>query len=67
MRVMCIESIENIEFGQIYNVVKVYSVPRGDFYQLAEDQVMGYISDLFIPLSDIDETTFDRNYKTELV
>ncbi len=52
--------------GACYTVIEF----TGYGYHLAEvscDKNYGYDMKRFVPLSEIDETTFERNYKKELV
>ena len=78
MRVICIdktprptstdrEALQALEIGAEYTVVN-NPHPRG--YELLEVKTKcrsGFFMDRFIPLSEIDETTFERNFKKELV
>lgn len=57
--------------GEDYTVVSFGKCACGcrvDVYELAEcGEGYGYDATHFIPLSSIDETEMERNYKTELV
>lgn len=73
MKVICISNsgVEKlIQCGVRYTVY----FENEKFYRLEEakinpstDQVMGFRKSRFIPISEIDETTFERNYNKELV
>jgi len=77
MKVLCIsdeiktdfDKLPPLSVGEIYNVVKETKHQIWEFYMFSELNVNGYncwyCKDNFIPLSSIDETEFERNYKTE--
>lgn len=58
-----------IKEGEVYTVCGTYISNIGrPSYRLDEDPMKlrgGYDADRFIPLSTIDETTFERNYNTQ--
>lgn len=72
MRVLCINNgkghmqeayLPDVIIGEEYNVVKILDVGEVDYYILEEQpDHIAYIYWLFIPLSDIDEMEFERNY-----
>lgn len=79
MKVVCIDdtagSLINpcgftIKEGEIYTVYRTFigMITGKPCYALNEDDYKGgYLCTRFIPVSDIDETEFERNYKTEKV
>ena len=79
MKVICIQTdTKTVKGPQVptnsVKEVEVYTVIGGErfnnkqYYRLAEmDYWTVYLSDLFVPLSQIDETEFERNYNKELV
>lgn len=61
-----IAAAAKLTVGEIYTVI----FEQDDHYELEEFPHLGHImwrKRCFSPLSDIDETTFERNYKKELV
>jgi len=82
MRVLCIEDgiIPNYTGGRSLNSVE--PVKEGEIYEVAGTVISDYGDHLsyalkgftitkrierFVPISEIDETTFERNFKKELV
>lgn len=71
MRVICIEvpakahNNAGIVEGQILEVVETLYDHDGAWYHFTIDHEYGYKAKYFIPLSSIDETEFERNYKKE--
>jgi len=81
MRVICIdaspikgftdESYEPLVEGKEYLVEAVFKgvISRIEYYGIAgypwEYGVIGHHAKRFAPISDIDETTFERNYQTQ--
>lgn len=77
MKVICIIEPRNkvsertglpfvIRVGSIYTVIEVLDYD-GIGYRLEEDKIHTYKATYFSPLSSINETEFERNYKKELV
>ena len=81
MRVMCINNkpingynltnneLHKIKEGKCYTVTKFTMTPNGygKYDLLGVDHDNGFSTLRFIPLSDIDETEFIRNYNLEKV
>lgn len=81
MRVICIDDKERpgeypdadftIKEGETYNVCRAVTSENGIFcYSLLEDPYRAmycYAADRFIPVSDIDEKEFERNYNFQTV
>lgn len=77
MRVICIDDrqlfgppqVGNwvIKMGCIYDVVQVVESRWGIYYELSIDLGVGYPCENFSPLSDIDETEFERSYNKQTV
>lgn len=75
MRVICIDDVDEwigegirpkpsiLKYGEIYNVIDEVMESYGLAYELSEDIGFLYEAASFIPISEIDETTFERNYK----
>lgn len=72
MKVICVDDdIENVRrcrksivvVGRVYTVIDECKDEEGDWYELAEDKGYEYQKQAFIPLSNISETEFQRNYK----
>lgn len=70
MRVICVNDKglgpvgPRLVYGSIYSI----SETRRDLYGLKETGMdVFYLKSRFIPLSSIDETEMERNYKTEKV
>lgn len=73
MRVICIDNVFNgkklqVEVGETYTASQCSFYPNN--YDIAElptfnGHSVSYRKNLFIPLSDISETEFERNYKSE--
>ena len=71
MRVICIDDKTRaghctLKYGETYTVESQDGCGSGCCYGIAETK-QAHMKDRFIPLSEIDETTFERNYKKELV
>ncbi len=61
-------SNSEIFVGEEYNVVDVNERNGDTFYRLSEKEYrMNYKAEWFMPLSEIDETEFERNFNKELV
>lgn len=77
MKVICIESkwtpassniVDFPVYGNVYNVVQEgFDFINQPCYELAEFPRKWVLKSCFIPLSDIDETEFIREYNTEKV
>lgn len=81
MKVICInetgfvdKEVDPIKEGEIYTVIAHKTYDNKRYYQLSELAINSknhypqwYASFRFIPLSSIDETEFEREYKKELV
>lgn len=76
MRVICInvppnaENNAGIKVGRNYTVIEVLADnEKSDvfWYHLTVDNEFAYNTKYFIPLSPINETEFERDYKKELV
>lgn len=55
----------SIKEGMIYTVTETKRFIDGYYYLLEEAPMAWYGVELFAPLSEIDETTFERNYNTQ--
>ncbi len=54
--------------GEYYTVIDTVNAYGNYYYEIQEFPTTArYRVDLFAPTSEIDETTFERNYKKELV
>lgn len=54
--------------GNVYTVIDTDVYDGRTYYRLAEIKYFAfYGAHLFIPISSIDETEFNRNYKTEQI
>ena len=76
MKVLCINSkgfinpVPPIQEGKEYIVIKFQENPNGDgkdYYRLKGIKYSWYWTARFVPVSDIDETEFERNYLKQLV
>lgn len=73
MKVLCIslpiesEAPVMVSVGETYEVFETFKAFGKWWYELTMQSGVGYGVWLFIPLSSIDETEFERNYKKELV
>ena len=79
MRVVCIDAeawpvgfpAENndgqIRNGETYEVTDVFFDEGYIWYEIDKDIGFGYWENAFARVSDVCETTFERNYKKELV
>lgn len=75
MKVVCIDSVlinplfPPLKDGEVYTVIDSLPNPSDNVlhYKLSEIPVRYYAHFHFIPLSSIDETTFERNYNKETV
>lgn len=71
MKVLCIDD-SNLEYGflkygDVYTVIGEENHMGLICYFLEEIVGESYVKTRFIPLSEIDETEFERNYNKELV
>lgn len=76
MRVICIREPKEtvswrtglpfeIRVGSFYTVIEIFEQCGVLGYRLLEDKIHTYNTKYFEPLSSIDETEFERNYKLE--
>lgn len=56
-----------IKEGEVYTVTNTGYTKWGIVYELNIQPGVGYWPEFFVPLSEIDETEMERNYKTEKV
>lgn len=77
MRVICIDdkweaypgssSGPFIKFGEIVTVAKAFKDSEGEWYNFSEYFGYDYEQCGFAPISEINETDFERNYQKETV
>ena len=77
MKVMCINdewfdgvTVNNYRCpkqNEIVTVVDDFSDCEGEWYKLLEYGESVFLQECFVPLSDLDETTFERNYDKVLL
>ena len=70
MKVICINDAgtKELKFGAEYTVVDGRNCYVSGLYcYFFEEVVLGYEAQRFAPVSEIDETEFERNYNKELV
>lgn len=77
MKVICIDDkMEGpaqadfiLKYGESYEVIQTFQSVRPEWvwYELSIQPKVGYAVERFIPLSEINETEFERNYIKEKV
>lgn len=62
------ENLSKIKVGSIYTV-KRFLERAYNFYEIthSREPYTGWITERFIPISEIDETEFERNYQKQTV
>lgn len=61
------EAVWILKTGNVYEVISELKYNGFDYYELAEQPGVAYCVEHFAPLSEIDETEFERSYNKELV